>query len=268
MSEHDFAHEDNEVLGPTPGQKVSKFLERDDVRKSFGLGLFFTVVFVILGGYAYPKWMPVIMSTDMKANENLMVAFTYISAPICGLVLGIATYTFLQRHKGDTPPEDGPGIRTNGAVVVVWSIVTSLFALLAIVWGITELNVGAEAAATDAKQAIVVEVTGSQWVWSFNYPAQGFSSTELNLPVNRPVEFKVISSDVNHSFWPVQLGVKVDANRLQTTTAETTPTKLGVFDIKCAELCGLYHAYMESTGNVMTTNDFNNWVTAQGGHSA
>ncbi len=265
MSSHE--HEE-EVLAPTPGARVTAFLKRRDVRVSTALGIFFTLVFVLLGWKFYPHWMPTIMSTDMKANEALMVAFTYISAPICGIVLGIATYTFMHRHKGDTPPEDGPAIRTNGPLVVTWTVVTSLFALLAIVWGITELNVGATAAAAEAKSALVVEVTGSQWVWTFNYPSLGIETHELNLPINQPVIFDVVSSDVNHSFWPVQLGVKVDANRLETTVVHTTPTKLGNIDIKCAELCGLYHAYMETSGQIMTGSDFNNWVTAQGGHTA
>jgi len=60
----------------------------------------------------------------------------------------------------------------------------------------------------------------------------------------------------------------VDANRLQTTYARTTPTKLGEIDVKCAELCGLYHAYMETSGSVVTEDNFNNWVTANGGHTA
>ncbi len=265
MSNHDH---DEEQLPPTPGERFTKVLKGKDVRQAFALGVFFTLVFVVLGWKFYPKWMPTIMSTDMKSNEALMVAFTYISAPICGLVLGMAAYTFLQRHRGDTPPEDGPGIRTNGPLVIVWTVVTSLFALLAIIWGIVELNVGSEAAAAEAKTALVVNVTGSQWVWTFEYPAQGIETNELNLPIDRPVIFNVISADVNHSFWPVQLGVKVDANRLETTVVHTTPTRLGPIDIKCAELCGLYHAYMETGGNIMTTTNFDNWVTAQGGHNA
>ena len=78
--------------------------------------------------------------------------------------------------------------------------------------------------------------------------------------------FRITSVDVNHSFWPVQLGVKVDANRHAVTTARTTPNVLGVIDIKCAELCGLYHAYMESEGEIMTSANFNTWVTSLGGH--
>ena len=266
MSEHD--HQVAELLLPSPGERVIAFLKRKDVVQSFVLGIFFTGVFVLLGWKFYPRWMPTIMSTDMKANEALMVAFTYISAPICGVVLGVASYTFLNRHTGDTPPEDGPAVRTNTPLVVVWTIVTSLFALLAIVWGLVELNVGSAAAATEAKSAIVVEVTGSQWVWTFNYPAEGVQTHILNLPIDRPVIFNVISTDVNHSFWPVELGVKVDANRFQTTVVHTTPTKLGTIQIKCAELCGLYHAYMETDGQIMTPENFNNWIKSQGGHTA
>jgi cytochrome c oxidase subunit 2 len=92
----------------------------------------------------------------------------------------------------------------------------------------------AVAAAKDAKSAITVEVTGSQWLWTFKYPAQGIETHELNLPVDVPVTFDIRSADVNHSFWPVQLGVKIDANAQTTTVIHTTPIKIGPIDVKCA----------------------------------
>jgi cytochrome c oxidase subunit 2 len=262
MSEH------NADLKPTPGERLTKFFKRSDVIQSTIFGLIITGIFVILGGKFYTQWMPTIMSTDMKAIERLMVVFTWMAAPVCGVVLGIALYTFLNRHSGDTPPPDGPATRTNGPIVLVWSVVTSLLALVAVIYGITELNSSSIATAKNAEDAMVVNVVGNQWVWSFEYPELGVQSHELMLPINRAVAFHVTSVDVNHSFWPVQLGVKVDANKLAETLADTTPTKLGEFDVKCAELCGLYHAYMETTGEVMSLTDFNNWVIAQGGHTA
>ena len=262
MSEH------NVDLKPTPGERLTKFFKRSDVIQSTIFGLIVTGVFVILGGKFYTQWMPEVMSTDMKAIERLMVVFTWISAPVCGVVLGIALYTFLNRHSGDTPPPDGPATRTNGPIVLVWSVVTSLLALVAVIYGITELNSSSIATAKNAEDAMVVNVVGNQWVWSFEYPALGVQSHELMLPINRAVAFHVTSVDVNHSFWPVQLGVKVDANKLAETLADTTPIKLGEFDVKCAELCGLLHAYMETTGEVMSLTDFNNWVISQGGHTA
>ena len=263
MSEHD-----NIDLKPTPGERLTKFFKRSDVIQSTIFGVIVTMVFVILGGKFYTKWMPTVMSTDMKAIERLMVVFTWIAAPVCGVVLGVALYTFLNRHSGDTPPPDGPATRTNGPVVLGWSVVTSVLALVAVIYGITELNSASIATAKNVEDSMVVNVVGNQWVWSFEYPELGVQSHELMLPINRPVAFHVTSVDVNHSFWPVQLGVKVDANKLAETLADTTPTKLGEFDVKCAELCGLYHAYMETTGEVMTKADFDNWVIAQGGHTA
>ncbi len=255
-------------LKPTPGDRLTKFFKRSDVIQSTIFGVIVTIVFVILGGKFYTQWMPEIMSTDMKAIEKLMVVFTWISAPVCGVVLGIALYTFLNRHSGDTPPPDGPATRTNGPIVLLWSVVTSLLALTAVIYGITELNSSSIATAKNAEDAMVVNVVGNQWVWSFEYPELGVQSHELMLPINRAVAFHVTSVDVNHSFWPVQLGVKIDANKLAETFADTTPTKLGEFDVKCAELCGLYHAYMETTGEVMTKADFDNWILEQGGHTA
>jgi cytochrome c oxidase subunit 2 len=263
-------HDDHAVeeLAPTPGQRATGFMKRNDVARTTALFLAWTVLFLVLGKYFYPKWMPVIMSKEMKSAESIMIWFTYISAPIAGIVLAISTNSFLNAHRGDTPPPDGPAIRTNGPVVMLWTIGSFLFALVAIVWGLLEVNSQAVAAGNDAKSAITVEVTGSQWLWTFNYPAQGIETHDLNLPVGVPVIFDVKSADVNHSFWPVQLGVKVDANSQVTTVIHTTPTMVGPIEVKCAELCGLYHAYMETNGAVMSKSDFNAWVTAQGGHTA
>jgi cytochrome c oxidase subunit 2 len=204
----------------------------------------------------------------MKAIERLMVVFTIISAPVCGLVLSIATYTFRHGVRGNTPPEDGPAIRTNRLGVAAFSAMAGALTLVAVIYGITEMNSGALAAERDAKDAMVVEVIGNQWVWNFKYPDLGIESHELNLPVGKPVKFLIHSVDVNHSFWPVQLGVKADANAVSVVQVNTTPNKVGHIDVKCAELCGLYHAYMETDGNVMTESDFNNWVSENGGHSA
>jgi len=257
MSDHD-----QEILPPTPGERVGKFLARKDVTQTLLLGLFFTVVFVVLGRWAYPHWMPAVLTKQMQANEDIMIWFTVISAPIAGIVLAIAMESFLKMHRGDTPPEEGIAIRTNTPVVIIWTATSLLFCIVAIAWGIVALNTDSAAATRDATKSLVVDVTGSQWAWSFYYPEEKIHTHTLNIPVNRPVTFNVISDDVNHSFWPVQLGVKVDANRLVTTTIEADPSATGPIDIKCAELCGLYHAYMETSGAVQTPADFASWVTS------
>ena len=78
-------------------------------------------------------------------------------------------------------------------------------------------------------------------------------SDQLYLPVDRPVVFHVTSKDVIHSFWVVQMGIKVDANPGETTRpASVTPTGWARFDVRCAELCGLLHADMETAAHVVS----------------
>jgi len=261
-------HQDDEDLKPTPGERVKQVLKEKDVRQVLFFFVLFTALFSILGLWAYPRWMPNIMSKEMRGDESIMIWFTVISAPIAGIVLAFAMRSFIDIQRGDTPPEDGPAISGHTPTVVIWTAVSFLFCTVAIVWGMTEMNTWSQDAIAKESNAMVVNVTGAQWSWSFNYPAQGITTHELNLPVKQPITFNVISDDVNHSFWPVELGVKVDANRLATTVVHVTPDKIGAFEVKCAELCGIYHAYMETNGQVESRADFDNWVStvkAQGG---
>src|ERR1700746_4045389 len=89
-------------------------------------------------------------------------------------------------------------------------------------------------------------------------------STMLELPDNMPVEFHVTSLDVIHSFWAYQLGVKADANPQVDNIAFVRPTKLGSFEVRCAELCGLWHGEMfDHSGKVVTHEEFASWIHQQ-----
>jgi cytochrome c oxidase subunit 2 len=50
-----------------------------------------------------------------------------------------------------------------------------------------------------------------------------------------------------------------------TTTTQTTPDRLGIYEVKCAELCGLLHADMETDAHVVSSQDFEAWTASQGG---
>jgi cytochrome c oxidase subunit 2 len=59
------------------------------------------------------------------------------------------------------------------------------------------------------------------------------------------------------------MGVQVDANDGVVTTIHTTPNKLGLFDIRCTQFCGLNHSVMVTQGHVLTQNAFNSWLASQ-----
>ena len=135
-----------------------------------------------------------------------------------------------------------------------------MLCLFALIGGMIVLQKDSEAVLEST--AIQMKVTGQQWAWNFDYP-NGARSEDLYLPVNKPVVFHVTSVDVKHSFWIVQMGIKIDANPGYTTETAVTPNKIGVFDIRCAELCGLLHAYMQNKVHVLSQADYDAWVTKQ-----
>ncbi|MBW3669323.1 MAG: cytochrome c oxidase subunit II, partial [Actinobacteria bacterium] len=60
--------------------------------------------------------------------------------------------------------------------------------------------------------ALVVDVTGHRWWWSVHYPDHGVTlANEIHIPVGRPVELRLASTDVIHSFWVPKLAGKIDA---------------------------------------------------------
>jgi cytochrome c oxidase subunit 2 len=85
------------------------------------------------------------------------------------------------------------------------------------------------------------------------------------VPIDTPLYFNVTSVDVIHNFWVVELGIKIDANPGAITNTGVTPNKLGTFNIRCAELCGMHHAYMETEIQVVTQEEFDSWVRDKGG---
>jgi cytochrome c oxidase subunit 2 len=85
-------------------------------------------------------------------------------------------------------------------------------------------------------------------------------TTELVVPKGVEIAFNVTSIDVIHSFWAYRLGVKADANPGVNNIAYVKPTKTGNFEVRCAELCGLWHGAMISPGVVMTGSAFASWA--------
>lgn len=254
------------TAGPPFGDRVRTWSRRTEIR---GVAITWGVITVALVAFAFvpAEVMGPPASPTMRAVEDTMTVFSIAAAPVAAIVWAIALYSLLKwRHRGDgIPTEDGPAIRSNGPVTTVWLVLSSVLCVFLLIWGLAEMEAVARPASS--AQPLVVDVTGQQWVWTFSYPGNGgIESDQLYLPVDRPVVFHVHSEDVIHSFWIVQMGIKVDANPGETTTTSVLPDKLGVFDIRCAELCGLLHADMETSAHVVKSAAFVNWLVTNGGH--
>ena len=123
---------------------------------------------------------------------------------------------------------------------------------------------GSDPIAKPSGHQLQVQVIAQQWAFTYRFPSFGGVETpHLELPVNQDVEFHVTSLDAIHSFWAHELGVKADANPGVDNVAYARPTRTGSFDIRCAELCGLWHGHMFDTGQVVSDSQFVAWIHGQ-----
>lgn len=262
-----------------PTHRLKEYFSRPYVRRILIMAVIIGAGVIAMGwvvvGFMNTTGAP---ASDIMAEiEKTVLVFTIASAPLMAITLSIIFYSLTgwKHSSGDEPPmQESPAIRTNAVAVIAWITATSLLAGFLVVWGLMELatitsssygSVSADQQPNSPKQ-IDINVTGQQWVWSFEYPDQeGITSENLVVPIGTPLYFNVTSVDVVHDFWVVELGIKIDANPGAITNTGVTPNKLGTYNIRCAELCGLHHAYMETTIQVVTQEQFDAWVRDKGG---
>jgi len=242
----------------------TKWWKKSDVKKLIALTIIFTPVVGYFGSMIHVRSMGDPASKMMQTTENLMAIFTWAAAPVVALVCSVMLIALMgKRHYGDNPPEEADhNISNSPRTNATWLVGSAILCLFAVVSGMIVLQHDNESILDDA--AINVNVYGQQWAWNYDYPeSNGVRSNVLHLPVNQPVVFHVTSMDVKHSFWIVELGTKVDANPGVVTEVAVTPNKIGTFNIRCAELCGLYHAYMQNKVIVQSKDDYQAWLDSQ-----
>jgi cytochrome c oxidase subunit 2 len=162
-----------------------------------------------------------------------------------------------RRRKGETG--DGAYITGNSALEITWTSVPLLAVLVLAFVGSRTLGL----VRLVDPSALQVKVTAGQWFWQYTYPEYGVASKELYVPVNKQINLQMSSLDVIHSFWVPEWRVKQDIVPGRTIELHVTPTLIGDFTVRCAELCGLKHAYMESPVHVLSQGDFDKWVSQQ-----
>ncbi|MGF1494360.1 MAG: cytochrome c oxidase subunit II [Microcoleaceae cyanobacterium] len=122
------------------------------------------------------------------------------------------------------------------------------------------LGIGAAPDREGTAADVVVDVTGLQYAWLFNYEGSGIMTGELHVPVNQDVQLKITAQDVLHAFWLPELRLKQDAIPMQTTELRFRATREGTYPVICAELCGGYHGAMKTQMIVESAEDYAAWV--------
>jgi cytochrome c oxidase subunit II len=207
-------------------------------------------------------WLPDAASEEARWIDNSYWFVTIVCVGIFAVVAAVSVYAVWKFRAPPGDMDDGSPIHGHTGLEIVWTVVPAiLVTAIAVYSGVALAQ--AEDIPDDHR---VVEVTAQQFAWTFRYPdvelenGEPLTSGELVLPVGEPVEFRITSRDVIHSFWVPEWRMKQDAVRGITTRTVVTPSKLGTFAVVCTELCGLGHAVMRSQARVLGARDFERWV--------
>lgn len=205
--------------------------------------------------------LPIAASAQAKPIDALFGLHVKVISFLFALIIVFMLYSIVvfRRQPGDNT--DAKHIEGNTPLELAWTVVPLAFVLYVSYLGAQAL---AETLRTDP-QAMQVKVVASQWNWRFEYPDTGLSSSTLYLPVDKQVDLRLTSVDVIHSFWVPEFRVKQDAIPGDKNVKELriTPTRLGEYKVRCAELCGTLHATMEAPVVVMEPAKFQSWVEAE-----
>jgi len=241
-------------------------------------GLLAVVVVALSGCSAEVQrgWLPGSSENEIT-NQTGRITNLWVGSWIAALIVGVITWglilwcvtVYRKRKADDTLPVQ---LRYHVPLELMYVILPII--MVGVLFYYTNRDTSA-LVDTTAETQNHVQVIGKQWSWDFNYldddayetgqHAQDVGSAgtgvlkdqvTLWLPVNESVEFTLNSRDVIHSFWVPSFLMKMDMIPGKTNSFQITPTQVGTYVGKCAELCGEYHSSMLFNVNVVTREEY------------
>ena len=269
----------------------TSFDEAEGKAQDRGLLVPVMLVLVALGTLFFhllsPWWWPPIASNWRYIDDTINLTFLITGIVFLAVVLFMAYCVYHFRYRADRRAEYEPENKklewwlTIGTAVGVAAMLTpGLF-----VW---------HQFISVPEEAHEVEIVGRQWSWSYRLPGEdgvlgatdvrniapdnplGLSPSDphgqddrviefgdLLLPIDRPVKLLFRSVDVLHNFYVPEFRAKMDMVPGMVTFVWLTPTRTGTFEVICAELCGVGHAFMRGTVQVVEEEIYQAWVDEQ-----
>jgi cytochrome c oxidase subunit II len=192
----------------------------------------------------------------------------FVAAMVVGLIVyGLLIFVMVRYRRSRT----GDGVPDQTAYHIPLEVVYTAIPILivAVLFGVSWWAQD-EVTALEADPEARVEVIGFRWSWQFHYPDEDVTITgepgrgpEMVIPVGQPVQLRLISDDVNHSFWVPDFLSKRDLIPGVDNVIDVTPTETGNYVGRCAEFCGLDHWRMNFSVRVVEPDEYQDWLDEQ-----
>jgi cytochrome c oxidase subunit II len=209
-----------------------------------------------------------------QAAFHLWNGTEFAALAVGGIVWGLIFYTVIRyRRRRQTPDGAIPSQRA----YVVWLEVTYTIIPLLIVSVLFVLTLVTQRKlnAVSSHPDLEIQATAFQWGWRFHYPdgdvttiSRGSTPPDLYLPLGETARVDLTATDVVHAFYVPAFLFQRAAVPGSPTRFDVTPTRVGIYDGKCATFCGLGHYQMLFAVHVVTPEHFRQWLAGATAASA
>ncbi len=240
---------------------------------------------IVLAGCTQAELQGYLPGDPETTNHTSRIIGLWVTSWIVLLAVGVLTWGLIiwaavvyRRRKGQTglPAQ----LRYNMPIEIFYTIVPLILVLGFFAFTARDQ---AQIEQVNPDPDVKIEIFGKRWAWDFNYVSDdayssgvqadfnpdGSINTDnlpvLYLPVDKSIEIQLESRDVIHSFWVVDFLYKKDMipGKDPSNAMYFTPTKIGTYQGKCAELCGEYHSLMLFEVRVVSQADYDAYIAAQ-----
>ena len=225
------------------------------------------------------EWQIGFQEAASKGMEEIVWFHDYMLVPITAAITVFVLFLILYaciRFRASRNPI--PSTTSHNTLVeVLWTLIPCLILIVLAVPSFKILYTQDTIPEAD----VTIKAVGYQWYWGYEYPDENiiFDSymieekdlkekqprllsvdNEIYVPVNKVVKVMITANDVIHAWALPSFGVKRDAvpGRINETWFKADRT--GTYYGQCSELCGIKHAFMPITVNVVTEDEYKSWL--------
>jgi len=227
-----------------------------------------------------PKdWQLGFQKAASKGMEDIVWFHDYMLLPIItaitAFVLFLLLYTCVRYRASRN--KIASTTSHNTLIEVLWTLIPCLILIVMAVPSFKVLY----SQDTIPKADVTIKAIGYQWYWGYEYPDENiiFDSymvdekdlkenqprlltvdNEIYVPVDKVIKVMITANDVLHAWALPSFGVKRDAIPGRINETWFKADKTGTYYGQCSELCGIKHAFMPITVNVVSQDDYNLWL--------
>ncbi|MCX5944790.1 MAG: cytochrome c oxidase subunit II [Cyanobacteria bacterium] len=227
-------------------------------------------------------WFPVQASNAAPLVDGLFSFETTIGTFVFLAVASVMGWVIVRHRAEKYDASDAEPIEGNTKLEIIWTAIPFVLVMAIAVYAMkvnTSLGVLGPMEhihLADAKEqqggypgdllpSETIEVVARQWSWEFRYPDTGVSSTELHLPLDQPVTFRLVSEDVLHGFYIPAFRLKQDVIPGRAINFNLTPIRVGRYRLRDSQFSGTWFAANQADVVVESVEAYQAWLKQAAG---